>query len=252
MNLNDYVDVAERIAQLKEVFPEASLQPYDPNKPYEIVEVGGKTYVVYTAACYRDPHDVRPGVACAWEQIPGKGMTAGSELMVCETSAWGRAIVAAMKTATKRIASKQEVMAAKARQTTWSVTPTDELETALVQDVKKDQEATTKAIYGAPGSKSALMEKILRKQLEIDPIKKTEEKTNEPEPVAMSLDQVVDAIGASEPEPQTCKHGQMILKQGLAKGTQRPFYGYTCPRGCNAVWARLSPAGKWYWPEVSK
>ena len=33
MNMNDYVDVAERIAQLKEAYPEASLQPYNPNKP---------------------------------------------------------------------------------------------------------------------------------------------------------------------------------------------------------------------------
>jgi hypothetical protein len=33
MNMNDYVDVAERIAQLKEAYPEASLQPYDPSKP---------------------------------------------------------------------------------------------------------------------------------------------------------------------------------------------------------------------------
>ena len=68
MNMNDYVDVAERIAQLKEAYPEASLQPYNPNKPYEIVTVEGKTYVVYTAACYRDPHDVRPGVAVAWNK----------------------------------------------------------------------------------------------------------------------------------------------------------------------------------------
>ena len=39
MNMNDYVDVAERIAQLKELYPEASLQPYNPNKPYDIVTV---------------------------------------------------------------------------------------------------------------------------------------------------------------------------------------------------------------------
>jgi hypothetical protein len=67
MNMNDYVDVAERIAQLKEAYPEASLQPYNPNKPYDIVQVEGKTYVVYTAACYRDPHDVRHAPRTGWD-----------------------------------------------------------------------------------------------------------------------------------------------------------------------------------------
>ena len=242
MNINDYVDVAERIAQLKELYPEASLQPYNPNKPYDIVQVGDKTYVVYTAACYRDPHDVRPGVACAWEQIPGKGMTAGSELMVCETSAWGRAIVAAMKTATKRIASKQEVIAAQSRQS-WAVTPTEELNSELLSRTP-EQTPMPKAIYGQPGSKSALMERIMRHQFE-------EEKKPDIDPTPMSLDQVVDAVASDIPAVQYCDHGQMILKQGLAKGRGTPYYGYTCPKGCQARWATLSKEGKWYFKEVT-
>ncbi len=180
MNMNDYVDVAERIAQLKEAYPEASLQPYNPNKPYDIVQVEGKTYVVYTAACYRDPFDQRPGVAVAWEQIPGKGMTAGSELMICETSAWGRAIVAAMKTATKRIASKQEVVAAKNRQS-WAVTPKESLDSELLSR-PTEPVTPTKAIYGQPGSKSALMERIMRHQF-------VEEKKPDDNPIPMSVDQ---------------------------------------------------------------
>ena len=240
MNINDYVDVAERIAQLKELYPEASLQPYNPNKPYDIVQVGDKTYVVYTAACYRDPHDVRPGVACAWEQIPGKGMTAGSELMVCETSAWGRAIVAAMKTATKRIASKQEVIAAQSRQT-WAVTPTEELNSELLSRTPEPT-PMPKAIYGQPGSKSALMERIMRHQFE-------EEKKPDVDPTPMSLDQVVDAVASDIPAVQYCDHGQMILKQGIAKGRGTPYYGYTCPKGCQARWATLSKEGKWYFKE---
>jgi hypothetical protein len=178
MNMNDYVDVAERIAQLKEAYPEASLQPYNPNKPYDIVQVEGKTYVVYTAACYRDPHDVRPGVAVAWEQIPGKGMTAGSELMICETSAWGRAIVAAMKSATKRVASKQEVIAAKERQP-WAVTPTEKLNEELLSRPVKEE--PVKAIYGRPGSKSALMERVLRERF-------TEDEKPSVDPVPMNLE----------------------------------------------------------------
>ena len=242
MNMNDYVDVAERIAQLKELYPEASLQPYNPNKPYEIVQVADKTYIVYTAACYRDPHDVRPGVACAWEQIPGKGMTAGSELMICETSAWGRAIVAAMKTATKRVASKQEVIAAKNRQT-WAVTPTESLDSELLSRTPEPTPAT-KAIYGQPGSKSALMERIMRHQF-------VEESKPDADPIPMSLDQVVDAVASDIPEIQYCQHGQMILKQGIAKGRGTPYYGYTCPKGCPAKWATMSKDGKWFYPGAS-
>ena len=238
MNMNDYVDVAERIAQLKEAYPEASLQPYNPNKPYDIVQVEGKTYVVYTAACYRDPHDVRPGVAVAWEQIPGKGMTAGSELMICETSAWGRAIVAAMKSATKRVASKQEVMAAKARQS-WAITPTQSLDAELLS---RPVEPEPQAMYGIPGSKSALMERVLRDSF-------IEDKPQQAEPVAMSLDQVVDAVATSTPAVQYCEHGEMVLKTGIAKGRGTPYYGYTCPKGCAARWAIMSKDGKWYYPD---
>ena len=241
MNMKDYVGVAERIAQLKELYPEASLQPYNPNKPYDIVTVEGKTYVVYTAACYRDPHDVRPGVAVAWEQIPGKGMTAGSELMICETSAWGRAIVAAMKTSTKRVASKQEVMAAKARQS-WSMTPTPSLDTDLLSR-PVESKPEMKQIYGNAGSKSALMERIMRHQF-------VEEKKEEVgNPVPMSLDQVVDALATDVPAVQHCVHGEMQLKTGISKGRGTPFYGYVCSKGCDAKWATMSKeSGKWYYP----
>jgi hypothetical protein len=209
MNINDYVDVAERIAQLKEAYPEASLQPYNPNKPYDIVQVEGKTYVVYTAACYRDPHDVRPGVAVAWEQIPGKGMTAGSELMICETSAWGRAIVAAMKSATKRVASKQEVMAAKARQS-WAVTPTQSLDSELL-DRPVEPTPEPKVIYGRPGSKSALIERALRTSFE-----------QESNPVPMSLEQVVDAVATTTPAVQYCEHGEMVFLQKVVMQDGQP------------------------------
>jgi hypothetical protein len=240
MNMNDYVDVAERIAQLKEAYPEASLQPYNPNKPYDIVQVEGKTYVVYTAACYRDPHDVRPGVAVAWEQIPGKGMTAGSELMICETSAWGRAIVAAMKSATKRVASKQEVIAAKERQT-WAVTPTEKLNDELLSRPVKEE--PVKAIYGRPGSKSALMERVLRERFAED----NQEQNTDPTP--LTLDQVVDAVATDVPAVQHCQHGEMQLRTGIAKGRGVPYYGYVCPaKVCDARWASRSKEGKWFYP----
>ena len=46
----------------------------------------------------------------AWEPLPGlTPFTKGSELMVAETSAWGRAIVAALAADTQKVASADEV-----------------------------------------------------------------------------------------------------------------------------------------------
>jgi len=102
----DYVDVAERIREFKKLFPTGSLQRVD----LQFVNVGGKDFVVYTAAAYRTPDDERPGIGTAWEPIPGKTpYTKDSEVMVAETSAWGRAIIAALAGETKRIASADEV-----------------------------------------------------------------------------------------------------------------------------------------------
>lgn len=110
-NLDDYIDVAERIKLAKECYPEMSLQPANPLKPFEIVSIDGKTFVVYTAALYRDPADATPAMGCAWEAVPGlTPYTRGSELMNAETSAWGRAIIAA-GIPSKKIASREEVMA---------------------------------------------------------------------------------------------------------------------------------------------
>lgn len=109
--MDTYVDVAERIRLLKERYPEASLQPADPARPYwieDVPNVGPR--LVYVAACYRTPDDARPGIGMAWEPLPGlTPFTKGSELMVAETSAWGRAIVAALAADSQKVASADEV-----------------------------------------------------------------------------------------------------------------------------------------------
>lgn len=112
-SLQDYVDVAERIRQLFEKYPDASIQT-----SYEgIVETPTGNYLIVKATVYRTPEDPRPGIDYAWELVPGRTpYSKGSELMVGSTSATGRAI-SMLGIATKRsIASKQEVEAAKARQ----------------------------------------------------------------------------------------------------------------------------------------
>jgi hypothetical protein len=118
--LNDYIDVAQRIADFRERYPEGSLQPADPATPFEVRKIDGTTkggadftatFIVYTAAAYRTPHDQRPGIGVAWEVFPGRTpYTLGSELMNAETSAWGRAIVAVLASDSKRgVASREEV-----------------------------------------------------------------------------------------------------------------------------------------------
>lgn len=108
---SSYVEVNERIVEFRTKYPDGSLQPWDFDKPYEVVEIGGVTHIVVVAAAYRSPDDTRPGVGMAQESWPGRTpYTKGSELMNAETSAWGRAIVAALAADTKRgIASAQEV-----------------------------------------------------------------------------------------------------------------------------------------------
>ena len=111
-SLDEYVDVAERIRIFRDRFPDGSLQPLDPAEPFRIVEIAGSTFIQYTAAAYRTPDDLRPGIAVAWEPFPGKTpYTAGSELMNAETAAWGRAIIAALAADSKKIASLDEVRA---------------------------------------------------------------------------------------------------------------------------------------------
>lgn len=123
VDMSGYVDVAERIRTFRERFPEGSLQPVNPAEPYVIATVGDKAFVVYAAAAYRTPDDPRPGIGVAWEPLPGRTpYTRDSELMNAETSAWGRAIVAALAGDTQRIASAEEV---RNRQETPKAAPPD-------------------------------------------------------------------------------------------------------------------------------
>jgi hypothetical protein len=113
----DYIPVNERVAQFIAKYPEGSLQPADPAKPYTVIEGKGESsWIVYAAAAYRHPDDPRPGIGIAWEPVPGKTpYTRGSELMVAETSAWGRAIAALGIATNRSVASAEEVRSAQER-----------------------------------------------------------------------------------------------------------------------------------------
>ena len=149
-SLDDYVDVAQRIADFREQYPHGSLQPADLRKPWEQAIVSGyrkdgtettQTFIVYTAAAYRTPDDARPGIGIAWEIWPGRTpYTLGSELMNAETSAWGRAIIAVLASDSKAgVASRQEVKARRAeREDGLPVNADGSLSRSRTTDAEKD------------------------------------------------------------------------------------------------------------------
>jgi hypothetical protein len=105
--MDNYVDVATRLVEFRKKFPTGSLQQLD----LQFLDFAGKSWVVYTAAAYRTPDDLRPGVGTAWEPVPGPTkFTRDSEVQNAETAAWGRAIVAALAAdTTNGVASADEV-----------------------------------------------------------------------------------------------------------------------------------------------
>lgn len=116
----DYIDVASRIVEFREKYPQGSLQQID----IKFLDFAGKSWVVYTAGAYRSPEDTLPGIGTAWEPVPGPtSFTKDSEVQNAETAAWGRAMVAALAVDTKKgIASSEEV---RNRQAEAQPAPTD-------------------------------------------------------------------------------------------------------------------------------
>jgi hypothetical protein len=102
----DYIDVATRLHEMRDVFPDLTMQQVS----MEFVTVAGGSYVVYVAAAYRNSDDPRPGIGTAWEPIPGPTpFTKDSEVQNAETAAWGRALIAIGASTKNGIASKEEV-----------------------------------------------------------------------------------------------------------------------------------------------
>lgn len=103
----NYNDVASRIAEFKTLYPTGSLRQLG----LEFLTFAGKDWVVYTAAAYRTPDDQCPGIGTAWEPVPGKTpFTRDSEVMVAETSAWGRALIATLAVDSRKgVASADEI-----------------------------------------------------------------------------------------------------------------------------------------------
>lgn len=149
-SLDDYVDVAQRIADFRELYPSGSLQPANLHEPWKLVQVQGfekngdvaqQTFIVYVAAAYRTAEDRRPGIGAAWEVFPGRtNFTRGSELQNAETSAWGRAIIAVLASDSKGgVASREEVANRRAEREDGLPTNADgSLSRSRTSDAEKD------------------------------------------------------------------------------------------------------------------
>lgn len=104
---SDYNEVKDRIREFFEKYPDGRLRQVS----YEIREVAGKWFVIYTAAAHRTENDTNPAMGTAWEPVPGPtNFTRDSEMQNAETSAWGRAIVACGAADTRKgIATREDV-----------------------------------------------------------------------------------------------------------------------------------------------
>ena len=112
MARDDYIEVKDRVQEFMAKYPDGSLAG-----SWEWTERLGEPWIVYRAEAYRTPTDPRPGIGYAWEPVPGRTpFTRDSELMVAETSAWGRALAALGIAVHRGIATGDEVRNARARQ----------------------------------------------------------------------------------------------------------------------------------------
>jgi hypothetical protein len=211
-DLSQYETVDERLHKWWKEFPDGRLET-------EVVEASNTRFIVI-CKLYRTEADQKPyATGIASETVSDRGVNANFALPNCETSAIGRAISNAGLSAKGKRPSREEM--------------------ASVNEKEK-------VIYGRPGSRSAAVESALRQAFKAD-----DTETKDPTPVSWSVGDVVDVASSGEPNPPPeCEHGH-ILKTGLTKTTNKPYYGYVCKEGVkeHARWAKVTAAGGWYFPE---
>jgi hypothetical protein len=207
-NINDYETVEVRLGKF--------IAEHDDFRIYTELLESSPTRFIVRASIYRTELDANPwATGLAYEMVTDRGVNQTSALENCETSAIGRALANAGYAAKGKRPSQSEMAKVIAA------------------------EDKPKTIYGTPNSRSAAVEQVLRSSFEAD--------KKEPEPVVWTVGEVVDAIGTSTPNPPPeCQHGH-ILKQGISRGG-KPYYGYVCKSNVkeDAVWASMSPNGRWY------
>lgn len=107
-DLNDYVQVNERIEKFYEKYPEGSIQT-------EII-LNENGMVIFKAYAYRNNEDTRPATGHAMEKEGSSYINKTSHIENCETSAVGRALAMLGFEIKKSVASREEVENAKLQQ----------------------------------------------------------------------------------------------------------------------------------------
>jgi hypothetical protein len=217
-NLDDYTTVQERSNIFWERYKNGAVRT-------RIISESD-TRVIVVCELFRDSSDAEPfATGHAKEVISDRGVNRDFALENCETSARGVAFKAANIGTEKNGPSREEMA--------------------------RVNEKQFKPKYSAPGSKSAAMEMALHI---------VEQKSNAVAegsgPVEWSVGETVAQIGEVVSVGFTCRHGDMVKKEGLAKATNKPYAGYVCPAPkadqCDPKWAKLTSAGTWYWPDDSE
>jgi hypothetical protein len=222
-NINDYETVEVRLGRFIADNPDFMVHT-------ELLEHSEKRFIVL-AKIYRTCVDSQPfATGLAYETVSDRGVNQTSALENCETSAIGRALANAGYAAKGKRPSQSEMV-----------------KVIAAEDAPKTfKEKLESRTYGAAGSRSAAVEDALRASFTSD--------KKQPEPVAWSVGEVVDALPASTPEPMPCESGKQKLMQGISKGG-KPYYGYVCGCGkpkdqqCKAQWATLSANGRWFFKD---
>lgn len=217
-NLEDYTTVQERSNIFWERFPNGAVRT-------RIISESD-TRVVVVCELFRDSTDPQPfATGHAKEVISDRGVNRDFALENCETSARGVAFKAANIGTEKNGPSREEMV--------------------------RVNEKQFKPKYSAPGSKSAAMEMALHIVEQ-----KSKAVADGSGPVEWSVGETIAQIGEVVSVGFTCKHGDMVKKEGVAKATNKPYAGYVCPAPkadqCEPKWAKLTSAGTWYWPDDSE
>jgi hypothetical protein len=224
-NLDDYEPVEVRLEKFWKEHQDGRIET-------ELLEASKDRFIVM-ARLYRTEVDAKAWTTgIAEETVASRGVNQTSALENCETSAIGRALANAGYATKGKRPSKEEM-----------------------SKVVVGNQEPVKAMYGAPGSKSAAIENALRTSIKNDPW--TAPKLEDPAPVAWSVDDVAKELNAEKvSESFDCLHGAMLRKEGTSK-TGRPFLGYVCVEKnkadqCEPKWAKITANGKFYFPDPDK
>ena len=178
------------------------------------LEQATDTRYIISAELYKKATDEKAwATGLASESVSDRGVNSTSALENAETSAIGRALANAGYAAKGKRASREEM----------------------------NKVVAFEPRYSAPGGRARLVETALREAFAEDA---------KGEPTVWSVGDAIEAMPVN-PKPQECKHGPMILKEGVAK-TGKPYHGYVCsaakPDQCDARWAKMTAAGSWFFP----